>query len=88
MLSMDRKTLNDNIIMHAATLEEIVYHRVLSLYDHLYIWTTYIRDKDTYIRQNRKSEFVVNYILFCLFSATSIFSLFSQGEMKIFVTIF
>jgi hypothetical protein len=46
-LEKDMNTLNDNTTMHEATLEELSYHRVISLYDQFKIWTTYIRDKST-----------------------------------------
>jgi hypothetical protein len=45
MLSKDMQTLKDNTTMHTTTLEELAYRRVMSLYDQLEIWTTYIRDK-------------------------------------------
>jgi hypothetical protein len=44
-LSKDMQTLDDNIAMHTTTLEEMAYHRLISLYDQLEIWTIYLRDK-------------------------------------------
>jgi hypothetical protein len=38
-------TLEDSIAMHNATLEELAYHRIKSLYDQLEVWTTYLRGK-------------------------------------------
>jgi hypothetical protein len=46
-LAKDMKTLNDNTTMHEASLEELAYHQIISLYDPLEIWTTYIWDKNT-----------------------------------------
>jgi hypothetical protein len=44
-LSKDMQTLYDNVAMHIYTIEEFAYHRLISLYDQLKIWTTYLRDK-------------------------------------------
>jgi hypothetical protein len=43
--SKDMQTLKDNMTMHTTALEELAYHRVMSLYDQLEIWKTYVRDK-------------------------------------------
>ena len=41
------QTLNDSKYMHKATLEELAYRMIISFYDQLEIWMTYIRDKNT-----------------------------------------
>jgi hypothetical protein len=43
-LSRDMQVLEDNIAMHATTLEELLYQRIISLYDQLEVWTIYLRD--------------------------------------------
>jgi len=46
-LAKDTRTIIDNTVIHEATFEELSYCIVLSLYNQLKIWTTYIRDKST-----------------------------------------
>jgi hypothetical protein len=45
-LLKDMSTLEDNISMHNATLEQLAYRRIRSLYDQLEVWTTYLREKN------------------------------------------
>jgi hypothetical protein len=45
-LEKDMSTLEDNMAMNNAALEQLTYRRIRSLYDQLEIWTTYIRDKN------------------------------------------
>jgi hypothetical protein len=45
-LAKDMSTLEDNMAMNNAALEQLTYRRIRSLYDQLEIWTTYIRDKN------------------------------------------
>jgi hypothetical protein len=44
-LKKDMSTLEDSMAMNNATLEQLVYRRIRSMYDQLEIWMTYIRDK-------------------------------------------
>jgi hypothetical protein len=46
-LLKDMSTLEDNIAMHNATLEELAYRRIISLYDQLEVWTTYLKGKNS-----------------------------------------
>ena len=43
--SKDMSPLEDNIVMHNATLEGLIYRKIRSLCDQLEVWTTYLRDK-------------------------------------------
>jgi hypothetical protein len=45
-LSKDMQVIEDNIAMHVATLEELLYRRIISLYDQLEVWTVYLKDKN------------------------------------------
>jgi hypothetical protein len=45
-LEKDMSTLEDNMAMNNATLEQLTYRRIISQYNQLEIWTTYIRDKN------------------------------------------
>jgi hypothetical protein len=45
-LSKDMSTLEDNISMHKTTMEHVVYRRIISLYDQLEVWITYLREKN------------------------------------------
>jgi hypothetical protein len=42
-LEKDMGTLEDNITLINATLEQLTYKRIESLYDQLEVWTTYLR---------------------------------------------
>jgi hypothetical protein len=44
-LSKDMQTLKDNISIDTPALEQLEYHGVMFLYDHLEVWKTYVRDK-------------------------------------------
>jgi hypothetical protein len=44
-LSKYMQTLDDNVAMHTTTIEELAYHRLISLYDQLEIWVAYLWDK-------------------------------------------
>jgi hypothetical protein len=46
-IAMHKRTLEDSIAMHNATLEELSYHRIISSYDHLEVWTTYLKGKSS-----------------------------------------
>jgi hypothetical protein len=46
-LSKDMLVIEDNIAMHNATLEELLYRRIISLYDQLEVWTVYLKDKNS-----------------------------------------
>jgi hypothetical protein len=45
-LSKDMQTLDDNMVMHTTTIEELAYHRLVSLHDQLEIWVAYLWDKN------------------------------------------
>jgi hypothetical protein len=46
-LAKDMKTLTNNLASHEATLEELSYHRVISLYGQYEVWAAYVKDKGT-----------------------------------------
>jgi hypothetical protein len=45
-LSKDMQTLDDNVVMHTTTIEELAYCRLVSLHDQLEIWVAYLGDKN------------------------------------------
>jgi hypothetical protein len=46
-LLKDMSTLEDSIVIHNTWLKELAYHRIISLYDKLEVWTTYLRGKSS-----------------------------------------
>jgi hypothetical protein len=44
-LTRDMKTLSNNSTSHGATLDELLYHRVISIEGQHVVWETYVRDK-------------------------------------------
>jgi hypothetical protein len=44
-LEKDMSTLDDNIAMNDATLEQLTYKRIESLYDQLEVWVAYLQRK-------------------------------------------
>lgn len=46
-LEKDMRSLHDNIAMNNATLEQLTYKRIESLYDQLEVWTAYLRSKSS-----------------------------------------
>jgi hypothetical protein len=44
-LTKDMRTLSDNTTTHEATLEELIYCRIVLLDDQYEVWETYVRDK-------------------------------------------
>jgi hemerythrin superfamily protein len=45
-LTRDMKTLSNNSTSHATSLEELLYHRVISIEGQHEAWEAYVRDKD------------------------------------------
>jgi hypothetical protein len=46
-LEKDMSTLDDSISLNNATLEQMTYRRIESLYNQLEVWTTYLRRKSS-----------------------------------------
>jgi len=46
-LENDMSDLDDNIAMNEATLEQLSYKRIKSLYNQLEVWTTYLQSKSS-----------------------------------------
>jgi hypothetical protein len=46
-LEKDMRNLNDSIYLKNATLEQLTYRRIKSLYDQLEVWMTYLRRKSS-----------------------------------------
>jgi hypothetical protein len=45
-LTRDMKLFHNNSTSHATTLEELLYHRVISIEGQHEVWEAYVRDKD------------------------------------------
>jgi hypothetical protein len=45
-LSKDMHVIEDNIAMHTATLEELLYQRRISFYDQLEVWIVYLKERN------------------------------------------
>jgi hypothetical protein len=46
-LEKDMSALDDNITMNDATLEQLTYRRIESLYDQLEVWIAYLQRKSS-----------------------------------------
>jgi hypothetical protein len=46
-LEKDMSTLDDSIAMNNATLEQLTYRRIESLYDQLEFWTAYLKSESS-----------------------------------------
>jgi hypothetical protein len=46
-LEKDMSALDENISMNKATLEQLSYRRIKSLYNQLEVWTTYLQSKSS-----------------------------------------
>jgi hypothetical protein len=44
-LTREMKTLSNNSTSHGDTLDELLYHRVISIEGQHVVWATYVRDK-------------------------------------------
>jgi hypothetical protein len=66
-LSKYIQTLDDNVVMHTTTIEELAYHRLFSLYDQLEILGSLPPGQESIKGQNSKFKITITCSLFCLF---------------------